>query len=94
MLEVEFPKVLGDVFEAIVRAIFIDCSNSLAKVWKLFQPRLLPLFERFCHPGVLENHVTKCWHVAQQRTGPPPTFLHKRSDFESMPDASLGSADE
>ena len=94
MLEIEFLKVLGDFFEAIVGAIFIDCSNGLTNVCKLFQPRLLPLFERFCQLSVLEDPVTMCVHVVQQRTGQPPTFLSKRLDCESMADASLGNADE
>ena len=78
MLKVEFPKVLGDFFEAIVGGIFVDCSNDLTKVCKLFQPRFLPLFERFYHHSVLEDPVTKFMYVVQQRTGQPPTFLHKR----------------
>lgn len=32
----EVPKVLGDVFEALAGAIFIDSDRSLDAVWKVF----------------------------------------------------------
>ena len=33
---VEVPKVLGDVFEAIVGAVFVDCGHDLATVWRVY----------------------------------------------------------
>lgn len=41
--EVEVPKTLGDVFEALMGAVFIDSGHSLEKVWEVynrFEPRL------------------------------------------------------
>lgn len=33
---IEVPKVLGDVFEALAGAIFIDSGMSLDSVWSVF----------------------------------------------------------
>ena len=33
---VEVPKVLGDVFEAIIGAVFLDCGHDLMTVWKVY----------------------------------------------------------
>lgn len=35
---VEVPKVLGDIFESLAGAIFLDSGNSLEAVWKVFYP--------------------------------------------------------
>lgn len=34
--EIEVPKVLGDVFESIAGAVFVDSGMSLDTVWKVF----------------------------------------------------------
>ena len=34
--DVEVPKVLGDVFESLIGAVFIDSGHDLKKVWKVF----------------------------------------------------------
>ncbi len=38
--EVECPKVLGDVFESVAGAIFLDCEFDLARLWQVYQPLL------------------------------------------------------
>ena len=38
---VEVPKVLGDVFEAIIGAVFLDCGHDLPTVWRVYN-RLCP----------------------------------------------------
>jgi endoribonuclease Dicer len=35
---VTVPKVLADVLEAIVGAVFLDSGLDLAKVWEVFEP--------------------------------------------------------
>ena len=42
---VEVPKVLGDVFEAIVGAVFVDCGHDLATVWRVYTG-LCPLLDQ------------------------------------------------
>lgn len=35
---VEVPKALGDLFESLAGAIFLDSGNSLETVWNVFYP--------------------------------------------------------
>ena len=42
--EVEVPKVLGDLFESVAGAIYLDSGHSLTAVWKVYQPMVQPLF--------------------------------------------------
>ena len=39
---IEVPKVLGDVFEAVVCAVFLDSGMDLDLVWKIYQPLFMP----------------------------------------------------
>lgn len=34
--DVEVPKALGDVFESVAGAVFLDSSMSLDAVWKVY----------------------------------------------------------
>lgn len=40
--EVEVPKVLGDLFEAVAGALYVDCEQNLSKVWQVYLPILKP----------------------------------------------------
>ena len=33
---VEVPKVLGDVFESLIGAVYLDSSHDLTKVWEIY----------------------------------------------------------
>jgi len=47
--EIEVPKLLGDVLEALVGAVFIDSGHDLEKAWNVFlrfKPRLEEFIER------------------------------------------------
>jgi len=35
--DVEVPKVLGDVFESLIGAVFIDSGHDLKTVWRVFK---------------------------------------------------------
>jgi len=37
---VDVPKVLGDIFESVAGAIFVDSGMSLDSVWKSYLPFL------------------------------------------------------
>ena len=39
-IDVEVPKVLGDIFESVAGAIFADSGMSLDAVWKSYYPFL------------------------------------------------------
>ena len=40
--EVEVPKVLGDLFEAVAGALYVDCEQNLNKFWQVYLPILKP----------------------------------------------------
>ncbi|XP_057859570.1 endoribonuclease Dicer homolog 1-like [Cryptomeria japonica] len=46
------PKMLADIVESIAGAVFVDCGNSVDKVWEVFEPLLQPL----AGPETLEEH--------------------------------------
>ncbi|XP_017874916.1 PREDICTED: endoribonuclease Dcr-1 isoform X2 [Drosophila arizonae] len=45
--DVEVPKALGDVFESIAGAIFLDSNMSLDVVWQVFSNMMKPEIEQF-----------------------------------------------
>uniref|UniRef100_A0A182VRB7 ribonuclease III n=1 Tax=Anopheles minimus TaxID=112268 RepID=A0A182VRB7_9DIPT len=45
--DVEVPKALGDVFESIAGAIFLDSDMSLNTVWKVYRKMMGPEIEKF-----------------------------------------------
>uniref|UniRef100_A0A182QJ55 ribonuclease III n=1 Tax=Anopheles farauti TaxID=69004 RepID=A0A182QJ55_9DIPT len=45
--DVEVPKALGDVFESIAGAIFLDSDMSLDTVWKVYRTMMGPEIEKF-----------------------------------------------
>ena len=40
--EVEVPKVLGDLFEAVAGALYVDCEQNLNTFWQVYLPILKP----------------------------------------------------
>lgn len=40
--EVEVPKALGDIFESVAGAIYLDSGMSLDTVWKVYYPMIAP----------------------------------------------------
>lgn len=45
--DVEVPKALGDIFESVAGAIFLDSGMSLDAVWKVYYPMMKPEIEHF-----------------------------------------------
>eukprot|EP00794_Sanderia_malayensis_P019899 gene19899-21843_t len=41
------PKVLGDLFESLAGAIFLDSGLDLVSVWRVFFPMLKPLIDKY-----------------------------------------------
>ena len=37
------PKVLGDIFESLAGAVFLDSGLDFLQVWRVFYPILKPL---------------------------------------------------
>ncbi|XP_028398652.1 endoribonuclease Dicer-like [Dendronephthya gigantea] len=44
---VEVPKILGDVFEAVVCAVFLDSGMNLELVWRVFYPMFMPFIDYY-----------------------------------------------
>nr|CAB3238000.1 endoribonuclease Dicer [Phallusia mammillata] len=45
--DVEVPKALGDIFESVAGAIYMDSGMDLSAVWEVYSPMMLPLIEKF-----------------------------------------------
>lgn len=45
--DVEVPKALGDLFESVAGAIFLDSGMSLDAVWKVYERIMGPEIEKF-----------------------------------------------
>ncbi|GFT59330.1 putative dicer-2, partial [Nephila pilipes] len=45
--EVEVPKALGDVFESVAGAIYLDSGMSLDTVWKVYFPMIKPAMGKY-----------------------------------------------
>ncbi|GLJ16870.1 hypothetical protein SUGI_0290790 [Cryptomeria japonica] len=58
------PKILADMVESIVGAVFVDSGNSAEKVWEVFEPLLQPLVG----PETLEMHpVAELQEICQRQ---------------------------
>ncbi|KAM8913374.1 endoribonuclease Dicer isoform 2-T6 [Spinachia spinachia] len=45
--DIEVPKAMGDIFESLAGAIYMDSSMSLETVWQVYYPMMRPLIEKF-----------------------------------------------
>nr|XP_033809161.1 endoribonuclease Dicer [Geotrypetes seraphini] len=45
--DIEVPKAMGDIFESLAGAIYIDSGMSLEMVWHVYYPMMRPLIEKF-----------------------------------------------
>jgi endoribonuclease Dicer len=45
------PKVLGDIFEALAGAVFVDCGGDMDVSWRVFQPFLARHLAQLSLPG-------------------------------------------
>ena len=43
----QVPKALGDIFESVAGAIFMDSGMDLDAVWDVYSVMMLPLLEKF-----------------------------------------------
>nr|AIY24625.1 dicer 2 [Graminella nigrifrons] len=53
---IEVPKALGDVFEALIGAVYLDSGKNLDVVWKIIFNLMKSEIETF-HSNVPKNHV-------------------------------------
>ncbi|XP_006839608.1 PREDICTED: endoribonuclease Dicer [Chrysochloris asiatica] len=45
--DIEVPKAMGDIFESLAGAIYMDSGMSLEAVWRVYYPMMRPLIEKF-----------------------------------------------
>ncbi|KAL4656271.1 endoribonuclease Dicer [Arapaima gigas] len=45
--DIEVPKAMGDIFESLAGAIYMDSKMSLETVWRVYYPMMRPLIEKF-----------------------------------------------
>ena len=50
------PKVLGDVFESVAAAIFIDSGGDMGEVWRVYYPMMKEFLEQRVTPSTLVMH--------------------------------------
>ncbi|KAJ9170046.1 hypothetical protein P3X46_018182 [Hevea brasiliensis] len=61
---VDVPKVLADIVESLIGAVFIDCNSSIEIVWKVFKDLLEPIISQ----EMLKIHpVTELYEVCQKK---------------------------
>lgn len=41
--DIEVPKAMGDIFESLAGAIYMDSRMSLEAVWQVYYPMMRPL---------------------------------------------------
>ena len=41
--DIEVPKAMGDIFESLAGAIYMDSGMSLEVVWQVYYPMMRPL---------------------------------------------------
>ncbi|MBN3287584.1 DICER Endoribonuclease, partial [Polyodon spathula] len=45
--DIEVPKAMGDIFESLAGALYMDSGMSLETVWQVYYPMMRPLIEKF-----------------------------------------------
>lgn len=54
---VEVPKILGDVFEALICAVFLDSNMNIDFVWDIFRPMFMPFIGKLPGPMNLDSTI-------------------------------------
>lgn len=44
---IEAPKVLGDIFESVAGAVFLDSGMNLTKIWGVYYRMMKPYIGKF-----------------------------------------------
>lgn len=45
---VEAPKVLGDIFESVAGAVFLDSGMDIVKTWEVYYRMMKPYIDHYC----------------------------------------------
>ncbi|KAI8822072.1 uncharacterized protein EV422DRAFT_495037 [Fimicolochytrium jonesii] len=63
------PKVLGDLFEAVAGAVFIDSGCNLEVMWTVFKPLMIDFLEIHANPDVVTKSPIRQLQEFFQRRG-------------------------
>lgn len=78
--EVEVPKALGDVFESLAGAVFLDSNLCLNTLWRVFFPLLRERIGTFVQSSAalpiaaLAVFPLGCLSLSFPSSSPPPPF--------------------
>ncbi|KAJ3245101.1 hypothetical protein HDU78_009940 [Chytriomyces hyalinus] len=72
---IEGPKVLGDLFEAIVGAIFLDSGNNLNVVFQVLKPMLAGFLQTCVNPSIVQKSPIRKLHEHLQSLGFRPAEI-------------------
>ena len=53
--DIEVPKAMGDIFESLAGAIYMDSKMSLETVWQVYYPMMRPLIGEDARCTVCES---------------------------------------
>ncbi|XP_078051578.1 endoribonuclease Dcr-2-like, partial [Augochlora pura] len=67
---VDVPKVLGDLFESAIGAIYLDCEKNLKKVWEILYSLMHKEIDEFS-----QNIAKQPVRVLYETGGARPQFL-------------------
>jgi len=65
----EGPKVLGDLFEAVIGAVLVDSNYNVATVWRVFRPLLSDFLDKHASPENLNQSTVRGVHEYCQKLG-------------------------
>jgi len=65
----EGPKVLGDLFEAVIGAVLVDSNYNVATVWRVFRPLLSDFLDKHASPENLNQSTVRGVHEYCQQLG-------------------------
>ncbi|KAJ3046368.1 hypothetical protein HK097_000909, partial [Rhizophlyctis rosea] len=74
----EGPKVLGDLFEAVAGAVFVDAEGHLPTMWNVFKPLMSDFLEVHANPDVAQKSPIRKFHEHFQKMGFAVNDVHYR----------------
>ena len=66
---IEAPKVLGDIFESVAGAIFLDSGMDLSKTWDVYYRMMKPYISKL---AIATSEGGSPSHPRKLHTPPPP----------------------
>jgi endoribonuclease Dicer len=65
-LTFDAPKVLGDLFESVCGAVFVDAGFDAEKLWEVMSPVITSFIDKHCDPErIRRNPVRQFYEVIQ-----------------------------